>query len=176
MQILGFTLEIMNLNMFFIGSFQKNPSANFELKLETFSIFARFLVKMGHFNAKRQNSLNMSKFHISIGIFSILLFFFSACGSDDQDFARHAAAAAKDPNARSKPEGMAVFRQNCVTCHGADGSLGLNGAKDLSKSVLPLEERINIITHGKNLMTPFGTVLRAEEIQAAAEYTLTLKK
>lgn len=118
----------------------------------------------------------MSKIHISICIFSLLLLFFSACGSDDQEFARHAAAAAKDPNASIKPDGMAVFRQKCITCHGADGSLGLNGAKDLSKSVLPLEERINIITHGKNLMTPFGTVLRAEEIQAAAEYTLTLKK
>jgi len=71
------------------------------------------------------------------------------------------------------PDGMAVFRQNCVTCHGADGALGLNGAKNLSESILTLEERINIITNGKKLMTPFGTLLSPQEIKAVAEYTQT---
>ncbi len=73
-------------------------------------------------------------------------------------------------------DGMTVFRQNCVICHGADGKLGLNGAKDLSKSERPLDERIQIITNGKNLMAPFRTILSPKEIQAVAEYTLTLKK
>ena len=72
--------------------------------------------------------------------------------------------------------GMTVFRQNCVLCHGANGQLGLNGAKDLSKSEYSLEERIQIIAHGKNLMAPYRTILSAEEIAAVAAYTLTLKK
>lgn len=71
---------------------------------------------------------------------------------------------------------MAVFRQKCVLCHGADGALGLNGAKNLGESTLSLEDRINIITNGKKLMAPFNTVLSPEEIKAAAEYTQTLKK
>lgn len=69
---------------------------------------------------------------------------------------------------------MAIFRRNCVVCHGADGKLGLNGAKDLSLSPRPLAERIEIITHGKNLMTPFGAILSKTEIEAVATYSLSL--
>ncbi len=108
--------------------------------------------------------------------FWAILLFSTACGSGDTDFSQHAGAAAQSAETTASPSGMAVFKQNCVICHGSDGTLGLNGAKDLSKSTLSVEERINIITHGKNLMTPFGTILRPEEIQAAAEYTQTLKK
>jgi cytochrome c6 len=71
--------------------------------------------------------------------------------------------------------GVAIFKKNCVTCHGADGKLGLNGAKDLTQSMLTVEERIPIITKGKNLMTPFEKMLTPEEIQAVAQYTTTLR-
>lgn len=72
------------------------------------------------------------------------------------------------------PDGMAIFRKNCVVCHGADGKLGQNGAKDLSASVLSQPERVQIITQGKNIMTPFKGVLTPEEIEAVATYTLSL--
>jgi len=104
-----------------------------------------------------------------LGSFCLLLM---ACGGSEDNNANHGASS----DSKLTPDGMAIFRQKCVTCHGADGTLGLNGAKDLSKSVLPLEERINLITNGKNLMTPFSTLLNAKEIQAVAEYTQTLKK
>lgn len=73
-------------------------------------------------------------------------------------------------NARS------LFKQSCSVCHGLDGKLGANGSKDLSLSVLPVEERVQIITNGKGLMTPFGSILKPEEIQAVAKYTLQLKQ
>lgn len=103
----------------------------------------------------------------------LLLFIGLACGSAEERIQRSAASA---PNASvaSSPDGMAVFRKYCVTCHGADGKLGLNGAKDLTACILPLEERINVITYGRKVMTPFNEVLTAEEIKAVAEYTLTL--
>ncbi|MBN8678229.1 MAG: cytochrome c [Chitinophagales bacterium] len=106
-----------------------------------------------------------------IFIFAIVLM---SCGGNSSDHST--AAAVRTSDGKLQPDGMAVFRQRCVTCHGADGTLGLNGAKDLTQSALTLEERVNIITNGKKLMTPFGTVLTPEEIQAVAEYTLTLKK
>ncbi len=71
---------------------------------------------------------------------------------------------------------MAIFRKNCVTCHGSNGKLGLNGAKDLSLSTLSTDERLGIITNGKNLMTPFAAILSPQEIQAVAAFTLTLKQ
>ncbi len=100
-----------------------------------------------------------------------LLFLAVACapaGSDNP--ARSAVAGLHTP-----PDGQAVFRLYCVTCHGADGRLGMNGAKDLSKSALALEERVALITKGKGLMTPFGELLAPEEIRAVAEYSLTFK-
>ena len=107
--------------------------------------------------------------------FAILV---SSCQSAAEEIDRQAEAA-RNKNASggaTAPDGMAVFRQNCVICHGADGKLGTNGAKDLTVSELPLEGRIQIITNGKNLMTPFKAVLTEAEIKAVANYTLTLKK
>ena len=75
----------------------------------------------------------------------------------------------------SEVDGFQVFKKNCKTCHGADGSLGLNGAKDLRVSTLSIEQRIETITHGKGVMTAFETILSPEEIKAVAEYTTTLK-
>lgn len=113
--------------------------------------------------------------NISTKHFWVMILFFTACGQSNDDSTK-GAAAGKNMDSKFSPDGMAVFRQKCVTCHGADGALGLNGAKNLGESILPLEERINIITNGKKLMTPFGTLLSPEEIKAVAEYTQTFKK
>ena len=114
--------------------------------------------------------------YISTLLLCGLLLFSTACGSTDEEKSRGGDAAKNIPGAKTTPDGMAVFRQNCVTCHGADGMLGLNGAKDLGMSTLTLEERINIITNGKKLMTPFKALLSPEEILAVAEYTQSFKK
>jgi len=87
------------------------------------------------------------------------------------------ACANKNPGDGNENAGMDViklFRTHCVTCHGADGKLGDNGAKDLTKSPLTLRERMVIIKEGKNVMTKFGDVLSKEEIEALAKYTLRL--
>lgn len=69
-----------------------------------------------------------------------------------------------------------TFKQYCALCHGMDGSLQLNGAKDFSESSLTLEERVNIISNGKNTMTPFKGILSPEQIQSLAEYTMKFSK
>ncbi len=109
-------------------------------------------------------------------LFLALVACLAACESDAEKIANRTAAAQKAGQNVAAPDGMALFRQNCVVCHGADGRLGLNGAKDLTLSPRPLEERVQIITHGKNLMTPFGNILTSEEIMAVANYTLSFKK
>ena len=73
-------------------------------------------------------------------------------------------------------DGAKVFKQYCVLCHGIDGKLGVSEAKDLSVSTKTEEERIAIITNGKNTMTPFKGVLSEAEIKAVAAYTITLNK
>lgn len=69
--------------------------------------------------------------------------------------------------------GEELFAMNCKICHGIRGNLELNGAKDLNKSKLSLDERIEIITNGKNAMTPFRKILSKEEIRLVAEYSGT---
>ena len=72
-------------------------------------------------------------------------------------------------------DGAAVYKKYCLLCHGVDGKLGVNGAKDITISPLTKAERVVLITNGKNLMTPFKGVLTEAEIDAVADYTLTLK-
>ncbi|HMT00087.1 MAG TPA: cytochrome c [Saprospiraceae bacterium] len=107
-------------------------------------------------------------------VYLILLPVFAACGGKKED----TSTAPPVSMVENKPavEGSKVFKISCAVCHGPDGKLGLNGSKDLSVSVLTLEERIALITKGKGAMPAQENILSAEEIKAAAEYSMTLKK
>ena len=72
--------------------------------------------------------------------------------------------------------GEELYVKHCKLCHGIDGSLELNGAKDLRLSEMSLAERITLIIEGKNAMTPFEKVLSEEQIRKVATYSLTLTK
>jgi len=95
-------------------------------------------------------------------IFSIWLI--AACASENPQTADQLVAS----------DGKQIFQKYCVLCHGQDGKLALNGAKDLSISSTSIEERINQITNGKGLMTPYKGILTSKEIKAVAQYTTTL--
>jgi cytochrome c6 len=96
--------------------------------------------------------------------------FFTACAND-------APTATNGETAATPVEyGINIYQKNCVSCHGAEGNMGFNGAYDLSKSALSLAERIAVITNGRKTMTPFKALLSGEEIKKVAEYTETLKK
>ena len=78
------------------------------------------------------------------------------------------------PVKMNNDEGKKLFKMYCVACHGKDGKLALNGAKDFTKSTMTLEERIIIISEGRNMMTPFKGMLKEKEIKAIAAYTMKL--
>lgn len=69
-----------------------------------------------------------------------------------------------------------IFVAKCAACHGMDGKMMANGAKDLTLSTKTLEQRVAIISHGKNLMPAFKYQLSEADIQALAIYTQMLKK
>ena len=73
-------------------------------------------------------------------------------------------------------EGVTIFKKNCVTCHGVNGAMGMNGAANLAMSVLPLDERVSVITNGRKTMQSWKEILSEKEIKAVAEYTLKLKQ
>ena len=66
--------------------------------------------------------------------------------------------------------GKNIFDSKCANCHGSDGKLGLSGAKDLTISTLSRQEKIEIITNGKNAMRSFKNDLSAEQIEAVTNY------
>ncbi len=68
----------------------------------------------------------------------------------------------------SSTDGKTLYEATCVTCHGADGKLGLAGAKDLTASEMDAEAIKDIILNGKNLMP--AAQVNAEQATAIAEY------
>lgn len=74
------------------------------------------------------------------------------------------------------PDGQTIYKQYCLTCHGANGDLMAAGAKDLTVSALSLEERIKLLEEGKNAMPAYRQILGPERIEAVAKFTLSLKK
>lgn len=99
------------------------------------------------------------------------LFFFASCND----------SANADEAVGEVMSGEKIYLQNCVSCHGKEGNLGVSDAADLSKSKLTLEEKIAIITSGSSngVMQAYGTKhggsLNDQQIQKLAEYVETLK-
>lgn len=101
-------------------------------------------------------------FYLSLFLFFIC--FIQACGTET-----------KNIKADTGISGFQIYKQHCVTCHGDNGKMGLNGAKPLPESKMTLEERITHISNGKGAMQPYKGILSTEEIKAVAEYTFQLK-
>lgn len=97
-----------------------------------------------------------------------------ACGSESPDQTKSDATASN--TAAPAVDGEKVFKQYCVACHGLYGDMGASGAANLQVSVLPVEERVKVITDGRKAMVGFKALLDEAQIKAVAEYTMKLKK
>ncbi len=78
------------------------------------------------------------------------------------------AAAARADDA------AALFQKKCVACHGKDGKgspAGLKlGVKDLTVTKLSQPQLVDVITNGRNKMTPNKGKLTDAEIASLAKY------
>ena len=81
-----------------------------------------------------------------------------------------------DPNYNSVEHGKALFLTYCQACHGADGKLGLSGAKDLTLTAKTDAEIMNVLQNGKNAMPSYKNTLSADEMEALATFIQSLKK
>ena len=68
-----------------------------------------------------------------------------------------------------------LYKANCVVCHGADGTMGMNGAKNLKESTLSKEQIVKQVTYGKGMMVGFEGKLSALEIHQLATYIQTFR-
>ena len=114
-------------------------------------------------------------------IFIILAVGLMSCGGDKTSSTSSVKPAPKEQQAKAgvdkkkdqkktNRKGKIIYKQYCVACHGADGKLGISDATDLSASTIDMAERINQITNGKGMMTPYKDVLSETQIKDVAEY------
>lgn len=123
-----------------------------------------------------QNTYNTDDMKKYLAIMFLLAMVVWACGGGEDNTNAAASEEAPAAAAADKPDGKKIYKQYCVTCHGLYGDMGASGAFNLQESALPVAERVQVITNGRGAMTPFGSILKPEEIEAVAEYTLTLKQ
>ena len=68
-----------------------------------------------------------------------------------------------------------LYDVKCALCHGYDGAQQFAGAKDLTQSVLSKNEIVLRIAEGKGSMPPHKDVLSEEQMDALADFVLTLR-
>ncbi|MFF2754863.1 PQQ-binding-like beta-propeller repeat protein [Psychrobacillus sp. NPDC058041] len=92
------------------------------------------------------------------------------------------ASAKKDPatsevtTVSANPDkGIAVYDANCLACHGNQGANGHNGPNLQDSKIAENKEAIiERITNGKSAMPSFKDTLTEEEMEAVADYVLTI--
>jgi len=81
---------------------------------------------------------------------------------------------ANTPNDKTEAiDAKKIYSTNCALCHGFKGDMKINGAKDLTKSLISLEESVAQVYFGKGLMKPYKNILKDEEIIAVCKYIET---
>ncbi len=111
-------------------------------------------------------------FKRNVYLFLLIAMAVYACGNQSTETSTQSEAVAV-----SKPvDGEKIYKTYCVTCHGIAGDMGASGAANLQDSKLSLEERVAVITNGRNLMNSFKSLMSEEKIEAVAAYTMTLSK
>lgn len=107
-------------------------------------------------------------------VWAVLLgaFLLEGCLPEPSSQQNQNTASSSTSGSTAAADGKTVFKQHCITCHGANGQMGLNGAKNLKESILPMADRINLIKQGKGVMPAFAAQLSEKKIKAVAEYSM----
>ncbi len=112
-------------------------------------------------------------------LFAVIAILVIACGNSTSENNSSSSAGATNTTASADaPDGEKIYKQYCVTCHGLYGDMGASGAYNLTSSTLSLEERLNVITNGREgtTMVGFKSILDEEKIKAVAQYIEKLRK
>lgn len=112
----------------------------------------------------------ISKQVIGAGIFLVFAAF-AACNSTTKS--NPVIREATDNAIKIDAQGL--FISKCSSCHGADGKLGMGGAKVLPDSRLTHSQIVVQIKEGKKAMPAFASQLSEAEINALADFVISLR-
>lgn len=109
-------------------------------------------------------------------VFALLACLVIGCGSESDNGSKKTSSN----RGKTSIDGSKIWKLRCLVCHGLHGNQELNGAANLQEVTTSLEERVAIITNGrqseKGVMQAFGGILSPEEIEAVAKHTMTFNK
>lgn len=71
--------------------------------------------------------------------------------------------------------GQELFKHHCIHCHGADGTKGFFGAKNLKKSILSDSAIALQIRKGKGFMPSFRKKVTPDEINQLVSFVKSLR-
>lgn len=114
--------------------------------------------------------------YLSIFVILAILSIGQQCSSSESEDASSEEEVSLSPKERTLAQGKRIYKKHCISCHGMDGKMGFNGAKDLTESQLTFNERKVLIAYGKASMMAFKSILSTEEIEAAARYSMTFSE
>jgi mono/diheme cytochrome c family protein len=100
----------------------------------------------------------------SSGLITLVLILTFFCG-----------AGFKSHTGLSPETGEELYKYNCIRCHGADGTKGFFGAKNLKKSLLTDSAIIKQIQNGKGFMPSFRKKLTPDEMMQIMSYVKNLR-
>ncbi|GAF11988.1 cytochrome c551 [Bacillus sp. JCM 19046] len=109
----------------------------------------------------------------------VLMVVFSAIGQQER--------AGRDEEGEEAPEapeitdaieyGQGIVEQSCISCHANDlGGTDIAPAINNLSGQLSEDEIVDIVTNGQGGMPEFGSSLHPDEIDAIAEYLLSLSE
>ena len=82
---------------------------------------------------------------------------------------------ASDPAYDMVIHGKALYDTQCVSCHGADGTLQMSGAKNLHYSKMTENQIVERINMGKMTMPPYDDFFTNHEKKVIRNYILSLQ-
>ncbi len=114
-----------------------------------------------------------SKIPAMLGAFLFILIY----GVADMAGRRGAVIELEVPNDQigTVMHGELIFKANCSSCHGMDGTKGSGGATNLTTSTMSISDMQTVISKGRKSMPSFSH-LSAEETTTLADYITTLQK
>lgn len=121
--------------------------------------------------------MKLNKYWLCILMVMLVIAVASACGGGNKatqppagNTTQPPAGSDTTPTTAGDPDkGLAVFKNNCLACHGAGGTGGHNGP-DLRPISSDPDAAIAVIKGGRGIMPAFEGVLTEEQINDVAAY------
>lgn len=121
-----------------------------------------------------------TKHIFSLLILSLILTI-SSCNQEEKSSANRKvttekASTSENTEVKKTDEGKRIYKIHCIICHGAKGDMGASGAHNLTESTLGFDEQVEVVTNGRNTMTPYKEVLSEDQIKAVVKYISRFQK